>query len=187
MGEVLSTHGLTQLRVAETEKYAHVTYFFNAENEKAFKGEKRIIIPSPKVAYYDSAPKMSALAITQKVLASNEDVIIVNFANADMVGHTGDLKAAIKGIECVDACLQRIWEKKGGIMLITADHGNAECMKDSKGRTLTSHTLNDVPFYLLGSKRKLHSGGLSDVAPTVLELLGLSQPKEMTGKSLLKP
>ncbi|MEK6963950.1 MAG: 2,3-bisphosphoglycerate-independent phosphoglycerate mutase [Nanoarchaeota archaeon] len=192
LGEVFSKRGYRQLRLAETEKYAHVTYFFNGGLEKPFKGEERVLIPSPKVTTYDQVPKMSAFKITNvaiKALESNKyEFILINFANCDMVGHTGKLKETIKAIEVVDRCIGQIAGKvleKGGIILITADHGNAE-QKIFKGKPSTSHTTNPVPCYLIGSKyKKLKKGGLSDVAPTILKVLGLKKPKEMKGKALI--
>ncbi|MBD3259291.1 2,3-bisphosphoglycerate-independent phosphoglycerate mutase [Candidatus Woesearchaeota archaeon] len=192
LGEVLSKHDLKQLRIAETEKYAHVTFFFNNENETPFKGEDRIIIPSPKVATYDLRPEMSAKKITDKVLKQmpEYDVIILNFANADMVGHTGDLRAAIRGIETIDKYLGKILEKTRelkGIAVITADHGNAEQMQ---GKTVTSHSTNPVPLIIYNYKNKnqikLKNGKLADIAPTILFLLGIKKPKEMTGINLIK-
>jgi 2,3-bisphosphoglycerate-independent phosphoglycerate mutase len=192
LGKVLSKNGLRQLRSAETEKYAHVTFFFNAEVEKPFKGEKRIMVLSPKVATYDMKPEMSAYKVTRKVLSQirrgNQDVIIMNYANGDMVGHTGKLKSAIKAVEVVDKCVGKIVNaatKKGGVCLITADHGNCE---DMIGGEITSHTKNDVYIHIVGMKKKikLKNGGLSDIAPTILDILGIKKPREMTGKSLIK-
>lgn len=195
-GEVVSNAGLTQLRIAETEKYAHVTFFFNGGEERLFKGEERILIPSPKVATYDLKPEMSAYevcdALVEAINAEKFDVIIVNFANGDMVGHTGVLDAAIKATEAVDKCLGRLREaitKTGGVMLVTADHGNCELMKDEKtGAPYTAHTTFEVPVVLFNDKNgyTLREGGrLADLAPTLLELLHIDQPAEMTGKSLL--
>lgn len=195
-GEVVSNAGLTQLRIAETEKYAHVTFFFNGGEERLFKGEERILIPSPKVATYDLKPEMSAFevcdALVDSINAGKFDVIIVNFANGDMVGHTGIMEAAVKAAEAVDKCLGRLEEaikNAGGVMLITADHGNCELMKDEKtGAPYTAHTTFKVPVVLFNDKNgyKLRQGGrLADLAPTLLELLHLDQPAEMTGKSLL--
>ncbi|MEK6960501.1 MAG: 2,3-bisphosphoglycerate-independent phosphoglycerate mutase [Nanoarchaeota archaeon] len=191
LGECLSNDGLKQLRVAETEKYAHVTYFFNSEVEKPFRGEDRILVPSPKVATYDLKPEMSALKITRVVLdavAKNKyDVIIMNFANGDMVGHTGKMPAIIKAVQTVDRCVGKLVgavESVGGALVITADHGNCE---DKIGKTATSHTLNPVPFYLVlpGGKRvRLRKGRLADVAPTVLKVLNLPVPGRMSGKPL---
>jgi 2,3-bisphosphoglycerate-independent phosphoglycerate mutase len=196
LGEVISKAGMTQLRIAETEKYAHVTFFFNGGNEVPFPGEKRILIPSPReVATYDQKPEMSAEAVTEELLrqlgSADFDFIVLNFANADMVGHTGIMEAAIKAVETVDGCMGRIVEKvrsMGGTVLVTADHGNAEDMADEAGSPHTAHTSNPVPLILVDDRRKgssLRSGILADIAPTVLELLGIPQPAEMTGKSLL--
>jgi 2,3-bisphosphoglycerate-independent phosphoglycerate mutase len=196
LGEVLGKAGLTQLRIAETEKYAHVTFFFNGGNETPFPGEERCLIPSPKeVATYDQKPEMSARLVTEELLRRLDeeryDVIVLNFANADMVGHTGIMEAAVKAIEVVDDCVGRLTAKvldKGGRAIITADHGNAEVMADEEGGAHTAHTTCRVPLILLDESRKgarLRPGILADIAPTILELLGLPQPKEMTGKSLL--
>ena len=197
LGEVLSKAGLKQLRAAETEKYAHVTFFFNGGEERVFPGEERILVPSPKVATYDLQPEMSAPELTDRLVAAIEagqfDVIICNYANPDMVGHTGVLAAAIKAAETVDACLGRLRkaiEKAGGDMLVTADHGNLEFMMDPKtGQAHTAHTLNPVPLLLVGKDAagvsSLHPGRLADVAPTILDLLGMPKPAEMTGHSLL--
>ncbi|MBW3013359.1 2,3-bisphosphoglycerate-independent phosphoglycerate mutase [Candidatus Woesearchaeota archaeon] len=191
LGEVLANNNLKQLRIAETEKYAHVTFFFNNEDETPFKGEDRIIIPSPKVATYDLRPEMSAKKITDKVIKQlpKYDVVILNFANADMVGHTGDIRAAIRGIETVDNCMGRILERireLKGIAVITADHGNAEHMA---GQTVKSHTTNPVPFIIYNYKDKkqikLKNGKLADIAPTMLFLLGIKKPIEMTGNCLI--
>lgn len=196
LGQVLATAGKKQLRIAETEKYAHVTFFFNGGEEATFDGEERILVPSPKVATYDLQPEMSAAEVTDHLVEAIEsdafDFILVNFANTDMVGHTGDLGAAIKAVEAVDACLGRLdraIRAAGGVMLITADHGNAELMTDaSTGQPHTAHTRNVVPLVLTGEKHDaaaLENGKLADIAPTVLDLLGLDQPAEMTGKSLI--
>jgi 2,3-bisphosphoglycerate-independent phosphoglycerate mutase len=197
-GEVIANAGLTQLRIAETEKYAHVTFFFNGGREQEFPGEDRILVPSPKVATYDEKPEMSAPEVTDKLveaIASDKyDVIVVNYANTDMVGHTGDVKAAIKAVETVDQCLGRVCEAvygKGGAIVVTADHGNAEMMFDTDTKQAhTAHTLNLVPLIIAskafkGQKPTIPEGKLGDVAPTLLHLLGLPQPKEMTGTSLL--
>ena len=197
LGGVLAEAGLKQLRIAETEKYAHVTFFFNGGMETPFAGEDRALIPSPKeVATYDLKPEMSAVQVTDKLLKlldqDQYDVIILNFANCDMVGHTGIESAAIKAVEAVDACAGRVVAKvqeKGGAVLITADHGNAEQMQDENGEPFTAHTTNPVWFVLLDDSRTgftLREGGrLADVAPTMLKMLGLPQPQEMTGESLL--
>jgi 2,3-bisphosphoglycerate-independent phosphoglycerate mutase len=197
LGGVLANAGLKQLRIAETEKYAHVTFFFNGGSEVPFPGEDRALIPSPKeVATYDQKPEMSAYLVTDELLSRIDsdvyDVIILNFANCDMVGHTGIEAAAIRAVETVDACAGRIVSRvreKGGAVLITADHGNAEQMQDENGEPFTAHTTNPVWLVLVDDSRKgakLREGGcLADVAPTMLRMLGLSQPKEMTGESLL--
>lgn len=195
LGAYLSAQGLKQLRIAETEKYAHVTFFFNGGDEVPFPGEERVLIPSPKVATYDLKPEMSAYEVTERVLkeidADRFDVIIMNYANCDMVGHTGVKEAAIKAVETVDACLSKVVPailEKGGAVIITADHGNAEKMVDPEtGAPYTAHTTFDVPVLLLGYKEKcrLGRGNLGDLAPTLLEVLGLPQPPEMTGKSLI--
>jgi len=197
LGSVLEKNGLKQLRIAETEKYAHVTFFFNGGNETPFQGEDRLLIPSPKeVATYDQKPEMSAYLVTDELINKlNQDfydVIILNFANCDMVGHTGVQEAAIKAVETVDACVAKIVGKvleKGGTALITADHGNAEKMIDENGGPYTAHTTNPVWLILVSNEHKeamLRSGGkLADIAPTMLKLLGLAKPDEMTGESLL--
>ena len=201
MGEVLARLGLKQLRIAETEKYAHVTFFFNGGDERQLPGEERILVPSPKVATYDMKPEMSAYEVTDRLVAAIEsgkfDFILVNYANTDMVGHTGDLEAAIRSVEAVDTCLGRVADavtRMGGALLITADHGNAEMMVDPKtGQPHTAHTTNPVPVMLVnggGSGRNaplsLHDGKLADVAPTLLELMGIEQPPEMTGRTLIE-
>ncbi|KGF09936.1 phosphoglyceromutase [Tissierellia bacterium S5-A11] len=195
-GEWVSKAGLRQLRIAETEKYAHVTYFFNGGREEPFPGEDRILVPSPKVATYDLQPEMSAYIVTEKLLDAlrthTYDAIILNFANADMVGHTGVLAAAQEAVRTVDKCVAALWEEvksQGGEMLITADHGNAERMWDEATQgPNTAHTTNPVPLVLLSEKNKnktLHDGILADLAPTLLTLMGMSVPAEMTGRSLL--
>ena len=195
-GEVVSKAGLTQLRIAETEKYAHVTFFFNGGEEKQYPGEERILVPSPKVETYDQKPEMSAYEVTDKVVEALEndkyDAVILNFANTDMVGHTGSLEAAIKAVEAVDECVGRIVkviEEKKGNLLITADHGNAEQMIDYKtGEPHTAHTTNPVPIILITDNpnyKLKENGKLADLAPTMLELMGLEKPEEMTGESLL--
>ncbi len=194
-GEVVSKNGLTQLRIAETEKYAHVTFFFNGGEEKQYPGEDRILVPSPKVETYDMKPEMSAYEVTDKVIeaiqANKYDTIILNFANPDMVGHTGNLNAAIAAVEAVDKCVGRIVEemlKKDGTILMTADHGNAEQMVDYKtGDPHTAHTTNPVPLVLISSNKdyKIKDGKLADLAPTLLELMNIEKPAEMTGESLL--
>ena len=195
-GEIVSDNRLTQLRIAETEKYAHVTYFFNGGEEKQFPGESRILVPSPKVKTYDMKPEMSAYKITDKVCKVLEkdkyDVIILNFANTDMVGHTGSLPATIKAVETIDECIGKIVEiieEKHGNLIITADHGNAEQMIDYKtGEPHTAHTTNPVPIILITDNENYklkNDGRLADLAPTMLELMGIEQPEEMTGHSLL--
>ena len=192
LGEVVSEKGLLQLRCAETEKYAHVTFFFNGGREESFKGEDRILVPSPKVATYDLKPEMSAYEVTEKVVAKilerKYSLVIINFANTDMVGHTGSLPAAIKAVETVDKCLGEVLhaiEEVGGAALITADHGNCEDMLDDKGNPITSPTTNPVPVYLFGDDRKVKNGRLEDIAPTILQLLDIEKPELMTGKSLI--
>jgi len=195
LGEVLSAAGLNQLRLAETEKYAHVTFFFNGGVEKPFPGEDRLLIPSPKVATYDLKPEMSAPEVTdaflERLASGKYQVIIMNYANADMVGHTGDLAAAVKAVETVDQCLGRVAQAvraKGGVLLITADHGNADEMVDAgNGSAHTAHTTNPAPFILIDrdlNRVRLRPGRLEDIAPTILSILGLPQPPEMTGKPL---
>jgi 2,3-bisphosphoglycerate-independent phosphoglycerate mutase len=196
LGEIVAKSGRTQLRIAETEKYAHVTFFFNGGREEPFEGEDRILVPSPKVATYDLQPEMSAPEVTDRLVDAIDsgrfDLIVANFANTDMVGHTGDLAAAIKAVECVDTCLGRIAaaiRRTGGAMLVTADHGNAEKMRDDSGREPhTAHSRNPVPCVLVNgptSVKRLSGGRLADIAPTVLELLRMDKPDAMTGRSLL--
>lgn len=202
MGEIVADAGLKQLRIAETEKYAHVTFFFNGGEESPLPGESRILVPSPKVATYDMKPEMSAFEVTDKLVEAIQsgqfDFIVVNYANTDMVGHTGDFAAAKKAVETVDTCLGRLSaavEKAGGALLITADHGNAEVMVDPvTHQPHTAHTTNRVPVMLIGGAEpgrnaplRMHDGRLADVAPTLLELLGLPQPSEMTGQTLIAP
>ncbi|MEO1946192.1 MAG: 2,3-bisphosphoglycerate-independent phosphoglycerate mutase [Methylophilaceae bacterium] len=193
-GEHLQNQGLTQLRIAETEKYPHVTFFFNGGDEDIFKGEDRILVPSPKVATYDLQPEMNAPALTDKLVEAIEakryDAIICNFANCDMVGHTGFLDAAIKAVEALDTCIGRVIkaaQASGGEVIITADHGNAELMKDYKNnQPHTQHTTNLVPMIYIGRAATLSEGGaLSDLAPTLLNIMGVTQPIEMTGKNLI--
>ena len=194
LGEVVAEAGLAQLRIAETEKYAHVTFFLNGGEETQYMREERILVPSPKVATYDLKPEMSAVEVTDRLVAAIDsgrfDLIVVNYANTDMVGHTGNLAAAVKAVEAVDRCLGRVAAavaRAGGTMLITADHGNAETMQDPATRQPhTAHTLNRVPVVLVnGPSVRLRDGSLADIAPTVLALMGLPQPREMTGRSLL--
>ena len=191
-GEYISKKGLTQLRIAETEKYAHVTYFFDGGVELNLEGCQRILIPSPKVATYDLKPEMSAFTITEtllKELDKDYDFIVLNFANGDMVGHTGNLKATIKAMEAIDECLGKIYDKikeKNGVLLITDDHGNSDEMLDFEGRILTAHSLNKVPFIITNKNLKLKNGKLANIAPTILELLNLPKPKEMTEESLIE-
>ena len=192
LGEYLSSMGMTQLRIAETEKYAHVTFFFNGGVEKQYPGEDRVLVPSPKVATYDLQPEMSAFEVCDKCVERIEsgayDVIILNFANCDMVGHTGVLEAAVKAVETVDTCVGKVVDatlKMGGIAMITADHGNAEDMKQEDGSPMTAHTTNLVPFILCGAGSELRTGRLADIAPTILDVLGLACPPEMDGRTLI--
>ena len=192
----MAEHGLKQLRIAETEKYAHVTFFLNGGREEPFAGEDRILVPSPKVATYDHKPEMSAYQVTDKLeeaIASGKyDLIVANYANPDMVGHTGIMTAAVEAVDTIDICLGRLRaaiEKAGGVMLLTADHGNVELMKDPvTGEPHTAHTLFDVPIVAINVPKgtALENGRLCDVAPTMLALMGLKQPSPMTGHSLLK-
>jgi len=191
--EYLSNLGMTQLRIAETEKYAHVTFFFSGGREEPFPGEQRILVPSPKVATYDLQPEMSCPEVTEKLVIAIQsqqfDFIVCNIANPDMVGHTGKLDAAIKAVEAVDFALGRIYNaitQVSGEMLITADHGNLENMVDENGQPHTQHTVGPVPLVYIGRKAKLHTGSLCDLAPTVLALMDLPQPAEMTGKNLVE-
>lgn len=192
-GEYISNKGLTQLRIAETEKYAHVTFFFNGGVEKTYENEDRILVASPKVATYDLQPEMSAYEVADKcaeaIKSGKYDVIILNFANCDMVGHTGVFDAAVKAVEAVDACVGKVTDaiaEMGGVSLITADHGNADKMFEDDGSPFTAHTTNPVPFCVIGYPCQLREGGkLADIAPTMLQILGLEQPEEMTGKSLI--
>ena len=194
-GEVISKNGLTQLRIAETEKYAHVTFFFNGGEEKQYPGEDRILVPSPKVATYDLQPEMSAREVTENVVkainSEKYNAIILNYANPDMVGHTGSLPAAIKAVETIDECVGKVVEAvlaHDGTLIITADHGNCEQMIDYKtGEPHTAHTTNPVPLILVSNNEnyKVKSGKLADLAPTLLEILGIEKPAEMTGESIL--
>jgi 2,3-bisphosphoglycerate-independent phosphoglycerate mutase len=196
-GEVVARAGLRQLRIAETEKYAHVTFFFNGGRETTFPGEERILVQSPKVATYDLKPEMSAFEVTDRLVEAIEagrfDVVVLNYANADMVGHSGDLGAAIKAVEAIDACLGRLaaaTENAGGCILVTADHGNVEMMRDPQtGQPHTAHTTNPVPLVLVNPPQDvfaLEDGRLADIAPTLLAILGLKQPAAMTGRCLLR-
>ena len=192
LGEYLSSMGLTQLRIAETEKYAHVTFFFNGGVETQFPGEDRVLVPSPKVATYDLQPEMSADEVADKCVERIEsgayDVIILNFANCDMVGHTGVFDAAVRAVETVDTCVGRVVDatmKMGGIAMITADHGNAEVMTQPDGSPMTAHTTNPVPFILCGAGTELRKGRLADIAPTILDVMGLAVPEEMDGQTLI--
>ncbi len=198
LGQVVSDAGLAQLRIAETEKYAHVTFFLNGGREQTFPGEDRIMVPSPKVATYDLKPEMSAHEVTEKLVAAigegRFDLIVVNYANGDMVGHTGILEAAVKAAECIDGCLGRLEDSVrdgGGVLLVTADHGNCERMLDrDNAHPHTAHTMNPVPVVMAnppGWVKGLRNGRLADVAPTVLRLLGLPRPEQMTGQSLIEP
>nr|AKE98978.1 phosphoglycerate mutase [Bangia fuscopurpurea] len=203
IGEVISQYGLKQFRVSETEKYAHVTYFFNGGAEEPFPGEDRELVSSPSVATYDLAPDMSAELVTQKsISATNKGIyslIVINYANADMLGHTGNLKETIRSVETVDKCIASLFDtvsKSNGTLIITADHGNAECMFTEEGNPCTSHTTNLVPFILVegeqntisghgGQVQFRQNGSLADIAPTILDILDLNKPSEMTGKSLI--
>lgn len=194
LGEYISDKGMAQLRIAETEKYAHVTFFFNGGVEKQYEGEDRILVKSPSVATYDLQPEMSAYEVTDKLVpaikSGKYDMIILNFANCDMVGHTGVFDAAVKAVEAVDECVGRVVtaiQEMGGVALITADHGNADKMVDADGEPFTAHTTNPVPFCVVGYDCELREGGrLADIAPTMLQILGLEQPAEMDGVSLIK-
>ena len=196
LGEAVSAAGRTQLRLAETEKYAHVTFFLNGGEERVFAGEERILVPSPNVPTYDLQPEMSAQEVTdhlvRAILSKRFDLIVVNYANTDMVGHTGNMAAALKAVETVDGCLARMaaaLEDAGGAALITADHGNAEMMRDSAADSAhTAHTTNRVPALLVGEAAiggRLRGGLLADVAPTLLQLMALDIPPQMTGRALL--
>ena len=194
LGDYISAHGLKQFRVAETEKYAHVTFFFNGGVEKQTEGEDRCLVPSPKeYATYDLVPEMSARKVADKcveAIASDKyDLVVCNFANCDMVGHTGVMEAAVKAVETVDSCMGLIMDEVAKhpdtVLLVTADHGNADCMFDENGKVNTAHTTNLVPFALCKDGVSLKDGKLADIAPTILEVMGLEQPKEMTGESLI--
>ena len=191
LGKILEKYSLKQLRIAETEKYAHVTYFFDGQNKEKLRGCDQILIPSPKVATYDLKPEMSAFEITETLLEKINDynVIILNFANGDMVGHTGNFKATVKALETIDTCIGKIYEKiqsLNGTLVITADHGNSDYMKDEEGNIITSHSLSPVPFLITKQNITLNNGKLADIAPTILYILGLTIPKEMTGNILIK-
>ena len=191
LGEYIEKQDLSQLRIAETEKYAHVTFFFDGGKEVDYKNEKKILIPSPKVATYDLKPEMSADEVTGKLLEelAHTDLVILNFANGDMVGHTGVLEAAIKAVETVDRDIKRIYDKVmelGGTLIVTADHGNCEEMLDDNNNIVTSHTTNPVPFIITEKGLKLHEGKLGDIAPTILDLMNIEKPNEMTGESLIE-
>lgn len=192
LGEYIEKQGLSQLRIAETEKYAHVTFFFDGGKEVDYQNEKKILIPSPKVATYDLKPEMSIYELTDTLLKelteNTYDLVILNFANCDMVGHTGDLNAAIKAVEAVDENLGRVYEKiqeLDGLLIVTADHGNCELMLDEEGKIVTSHTTNKVPFIVCNNNYHVHNGKLGDIAPTILKIMNLEIPKEMTGTPLV--
>ena len=191
LGEYIESQGKSQLRIAETEKYAHVTFFFDGGKEVDYQNEKKLLILSPKVATYDLKPEMSAYQVTDELLneLGNYDLVILNFANGDMVGHTGVLEAAIKAVESIDECLGKIYKKVeelGGTMIITADHGNCEEMLDENDNILTAHTTNPVPFIVTNKNISLVPGKLGDIAPTILELMNIEKPVEMTGVSLIE-
>ncbi len=194
LGDYISAKGLRQFRVAETEKYAHVTFFFNGGVEKETEGEERCLVPSPKVATYDMEPAMSAVPVADRcveaIASENYSLIVCNFANCDMVGHTGVMDAAIQAVETVDACVGRIVEEcekhEDVVLLVTADHGNVDCMFDENGKVNTAHTTNPVPLAVCGADVQLKKGRLADLAPTILDLMGLEKPVEMTGESLIQ-
>ena len=193
-GEYLASKNMTQLRIAETQKYAHVTFFFNGGEEKTFEGEDRILIQSPDVPTFDLQPEMSAYpvcdAVCEQIESGKYDAVVLNFANCDMVGHTGVFDAAVKAVEAVDECVGRVVDstlKMGGAVVITADHGNADCMVGEDGQPFTPHTTNPVPFCVVGYPCELKKGGrLADIVPSILKIMGLPQPTEMTGESLIK-
>ena len=194
-GEYVSSKGMTQLRIAETEKYAHVTFFFNGGVEQVYPGEDRALIPSPKVATYDMKPEMSAFEVcdeaVKRIESDKYDVMILNYANCDMVGHTGVFEAAVSAVEAVDTCVGRVVDAvlaKGGVVLITADHGNADVMLNDKEEVVTAHSTNVVPFIIAGdaSVKGVKEGKLADIAPTMLDLMGLPKPAEMLGESLIE-
>ena len=194
LGEYLASKNMTQLRIAETQKYAHVTFFFNGGEEKTFEGEDRVLIQSPDVPTFDLQPEMSAYpvcdAVCDKIRSGNYDAVILNFANCDMVGHTGVFDAAVAAVEAVDTCVGKVVEatrEMGGAVIITADHGNADCMVGEDGNPFTPHTTNPVPFCVVGYDCELREGGrLADIAPSMLKIIGLPQPTEMTGESIIK-
>ncbi|HEY9204936.1 MAG TPA: 2,3-bisphosphoglycerate-independent phosphoglycerate mutase [Candidatus Methanoperedens sp.] len=190
---ILSRYKLKQLRIAETEKYAHVTFFFNGGRETPFEDEDRLLVPSPKVATYDLKPEMSAFLVTDEVvkaaLSGKYDIIILNYANLDMVGHTGIFDAAVKAVEAIDLCIGRVFKAvtdAGGLLIVTADHGNAEQMLDEEGGIHTAHTSNPVPFIFCEKSVKVKDGILADIAPTILQVLGIEKPEDMTGHSLIR-
>jgi 2,3-bisphosphoglycerate-independent phosphoglycerate mutase len=194
LGEIIEQNGLKQIRIAETEKYPHVTFFFSGGREKPFEGEQRIMVPSPKVATYDLQPEMSAPELTTDIVGEinkgEVHFICLNYANADMVGHTGDWKAAIKAVETVDTCVQRVVTaalENGYTVFLTADHGNADYMINEDGTPNTAHTLNPVPFFIIDKEWRgsIKPGKLGDLAPTILHMMGLTPPKEMTGEVLV--
>ena len=192
LGEYLHNNGLSQLRIAETEKYPHVTFFFDGGKEVEYNDMKKILIPSPKVATYDLKPEMSVYEVTDNFLkeVGNYDVTIMNLANGDMVGHTGVYEAAVEAVEDMDKCMTKIYERTvkelGGILIIIADHGNCDMMWDEEHKPVTSHTTNPVPCIITKEGIELNDGKLADIAPTMLELIGLPIPKEMTGNSLIR-
>jgi 2,3-bisphosphoglycerate-independent phosphoglycerate mutase len=196
LGEVLAKNGKTQIRIAETEKYPHVTFFFNGGREEAFDGEKRIIVPSPKVATYDLQPEMSALEVTSKIMVELDgelpDFICLNYANADMVGHTGVFEAAVKAAETVDNCLSKLVPKLVSLgygIIILADHGNSDCLVNPDGTPNTAHTVNPVPCILLGQNSKafkMKNGKLADIAPSILSLMGIEIPKLMDAEIIVE-
>ena len=191
LGEYISDKGLKQLRIAETEKYAHVTYFFDGGVEKDLKNCNRILIPSPKVATYDLKPEMSAYEITDKLISEldNYDFVVLNYANGDMVGHTGCFDATVKAVEVVDECVGKLYDKckeSGFTLIVTADHGNSDYMLDDDNNVITSHSIYPVPLIVCSDEYKLKGGKLADIAPTILDIMGIEIPKEMTGNSLIK-
>ena len=195
LGQVIEDSGYNQLRIAETEKYAHVTFFFNGGSEVQNEHEDRILVPSPKVATYDLQPEMSAYIVTEKLLEAIKtqkyDLIVLNYANCDMVGHTGIFEAAVKAVEAIDECVGKVYKEvlnQGGVILLTADHGNAEKMTEKDGSPFTAHTTFPVPFVVIGMKEKikLSNGYLSDIAPTILDIMNIPKPIEMNGKSLIE-